>query len=116
MKKASYIIVSVISIMIINNLVHSIYNLSQKKNLVTETQEELKKEQDRNARLTDQLTQVKREDFVEEEARNKLFMVQPGETIVVLPTPTQEEGNSTETVKNLPIWKQWLQTFFSSTS
>ena len=116
MKNAGYIIVLVISVMLINNLVHSIYNLSQKKNLVTQTQEELKKEQDRNARLTDQLIQVKREDFVEEEARNKLFMVQPGETIVVLPSPTQEEGDNSSSKESLPIWKQWVQTFFTPTT
>lgn len=117
MKKLIYIVIIIISFAIINSSVRSIYDLSQKKHVVIQTKEELEKERNENARLRDQLAQVKRQDFVEEEARNKLFLVQPGETLVVLPTPTEQEGeNDTQKKTDLPIWKQWVELFFGQTS
>lgn len=115
MKKVLYIVVLVISLYIINHLSHSIYNLSQKKNLVTDTREELAEEKLRYDTLKDQLTRVKRQDFVEEEARNKLFLVKAGENIVILPSPTisPDEANNNDK-KNLPVWKQWIEVFFGA--
>lgn len=118
MKKIGYIIILIISLSIINSLVHSIYDLSQKKNLVTQTREELEKEKETQARLTNQLQEVKREGFVEKEARNKLFLVQPGETLVVIPSLSQsnEEGEQGKKQKEVPVWEQWREFFFGVTS
>lgn len=117
MKKFIYIVIFIISFAIINSSVRSIYSLSQKKHVLTQTKEELAQEQIKHARLLDQLSQVKRQDFIEEEARNKLFLVQPGETIVVLPSPTEtEEKQDEDQKKQLPVWRQWIEVFFGPTS
>ncbi len=118
MKKAIYLIIFLISLYIINSFVHSIYNLSQKKYLIINTREELEREKEEHARLTNELTLVKRQDYIEEEARNKLFLVQPGETLVVIPSPPQisSEAEKRENIDHLPIWKQWVYTFFGPTS
>jgi len=53
-------------------------------------------------------------EFIEEEARNKLNMAKPGETIVVLP-PNLEEllGRSKESNDpSMPNWKKWWNLFF----
>lgn len=53
-------------------------------------------------------------DFIEEEARNKLNMAKPGETIVILP-PNLEEllGRQKLAEKpELPNWKRWWKLFF----
>ncbi len=113
MKKIVYFIIIIISFSIINSLVHSIYDLSQKKNLVTQTREDLRKEREEYVRLKDQLNEVKRESFVEREARNKLFLVQPGETFIVIPPLNENEtDNKVEKKKNIPVWKQWKELFF----
>lgn len=56
------------------------------------------------------------EQFIEEEARNKLNMAKPGEIIVILPPDFQKElehkkENFLEN-SSLPNWKKWWQLFF----
>lgn len=53
------------------------------------------------------------EEFIEQEARNKLNMARPGETIVVLP---QTGGKSSEfgekKTEELQNWQKWWKLFF----
>lgn len=116
MKKILYLLVVLASLFISNNLIRSINNLWQKQYLVTEAREELASEKNEYERLKDQLERVKRQDFVEEEARNKLFLVQPGEQIVLVPQEilTATAGAASTPKSALPHWKEWLQHFFSS--
>jgi len=53
-------------------------------------------------------------EFIEEEARNKLNMAKPGETIVVLPPNLSETLNHSkiQTEAPLPNWKKWWNLFF----
>lgn len=116
MKKILYLIVFIISLIIINNLLRSIYNLWQKQDLMTDAKRQLQQEKTENEKLQDQLARVKRSDFVEEEARNKLFMVKPGEKIVLIDQETKaEEGGQTQKQKatTLPNWRQWWNLFFA---
>ncbi len=53
-------------------------------------------------------------EFIEEEARNKLNMARPGETIVILP-PNLEEilgKQKQNSFPPLPNWKKWWKLFF----
>lgn len=115
MKKLLYILILIISLFIINNLVRSIYNLWQKSDLVNDAKVRLQKEKNEQEKLKDQLARVKRSDFVEEEARNKLFMVKPGEKVVLLDEGQvrEEEKGSQTTQKTVPVWQQWWNTFFA---
>jgi len=113
MRKVLYIIIFIISLFIINNLVRSIYNLWQKHDLISDAQSQLVQERNENAKLKDQLSRVKRVDFVEEEARNKLFMVKPGEKVVLI-GDEKKQGNPQDTktrVAIVPPWKQWWNLF-----
>lgn len=67
----------IVCILIINGLVHSIYDLWKKQDLVVSAKDELAKEKQKNQELKTQLVYVQSGEFVEEEARNKLFMVKP---------------------------------------
>lgn len=114
MKKVLYLLILIISLFIINNLVHSIANLWQKHDLISDAQVELQKVKNEHEKLQDQLNEVKRSDFVEEEARNKLFMVKPGEKVVILGGGEEEKTASTQSSSSSPrpIWQQWWQMFF----
>ena len=113
MKKVIYAIIIIFSIYISNNLIQSIYNLLQKQDLVTMASAELVKEKNEYEKLKDQLEKVKRVDFIEEEARNKLFMVQPGEQLVLVPQEVLQASQKVEDQENpdLPYWQQWLSIF-----
>lgn len=114
MKKVLYILILIISLFIINNLVRSIANLSQKHDLISQAQTELQKERNEHKKLVDQLREVQRPEFVEEEARNKLFMVKPGEKVVIMGSGGEQQIDTVQPVKTAasPIWQQWLTLFF----
>lgn len=56
------------------------------------------------------------EEFIEEEARNKLNMARPGEAVVILPPDFQEKlkqsGQSFSQTPSLSNWKKWWRLFF----
>ena len=114
MKRIVFFIILACSILIINNLVRSIYTLWQKYDLVTLAEKERQRQKQENQRLKSQLSHVKSKEFVEETARNKLFLVKPGEQEVLIPedlikgtsTPSAQKKNGD------PNWKKWWGLFF----
>jgi len=72
--------------------------------------EELQKEA---AILTEKKDFYQSEEFIEQEARNKLNMVKEGETVVVLPPNLKELLGEKENQPQilLPNWRQWLNLF-----
>jgi cell division protein FtsB len=112
MKKISFIIIVITLILIINNLVSSIWDIWQKKDVVSQAQGELSRQKQENQRLKSALSYAKTSEFIEKEARNKLFMVKDGEQKVLLP---QDSGNLQELSKesNDPNWKKWWNLFFN---
>ena len=89
-KKVAFFIIIIFSVIIINNLARSIYSLWQKNHLVTDARTEVEKEKRENDELKRKLAQVQTPEFVEEEARNKLFMAKPGEGVIVLSEKDRE--------------------------
>ena len=95
---------------IINNLVRSIYDIWQKKDFVTEAQKELSFQKQENQRLKSALSYSKTQEFIEKEARDKLFMVKEGEQRILLSKDSEE--SVWQKKENLPNWKQWWNLFF----
>lgn len=116
MKKVIYLLILIVSLFTINNLVRSIINLSTKQDVVSRAQLELQKVKNENKKLKDQLSEAQRNEFVEREARDKLFMAKPGEKIVILGSEKDEDGQlpSQPTLTPIPNWKQWLRLFFQA--
>lgn len=113
MKRIVFFIILAFSILIINNLVRSIYTLWQKYDLVTLAQKELSGQKQESQRLKSQLSHVKSKEFVEEQARNKLFLVKPGEQEVLIPQDLIKESSpSAQAIKDDPNWRKWLRLFF----
>jgi cell division protein FtsB len=110
MKKVLFFLTIAASLFIIKDLVYSIYTLWSKKDLLVVAQRQLERQQRENLQLKASLAQVKQSGFVEEQARDKLFFVKPGERVVVLPESTSEPKKiATGVVK--PNWQQWLELF-----
>jgi cell division protein FtsB len=114
MKKVLFFIILVASVFIINNLIRSIYDLWQKHDLVTLAQKEQERQKQENQRLKSQLSYVKSKEFVEEQARNKLFLVKPGEQEVLISEELIKESStsSAKEKKDDPNWKKWWELFF----
>lgn len=114
MKKVVFFIVIIISLIAIKELVHSIVTLWQKQNLIVQTQQELEKVREENKKLKASVAKTQKPSFIEEEARNKLFLVRGSEQQVLIPPtliPKDEEYNNTSQEKQ-PVWQQWYGLFF----
>ena len=113
-KKIVFFTIIIASFFIINNLVQSIYTLWQKQHLVDSVKKELEREREENEELKRKLSLVKDPDFIEEEARNKLFLTKPGEGVIViskdaLPATSAAQITPPDTRAN---WERWRDTFF----
>jgi cell division protein FtsB len=112
MKKLVFIAIVIALIIVINNLIHSIYDLSKKQDFVTSAQKELEDEKMLNQKLKAQISIVQSKDFIEEEARNKLFMAKPGEQPVIIPSNLLQEEKEKKPQDKLPNWQKWWDLFF----
>ena len=111
MKKAIFILIVLVLLFIINGLAHSIYDLWHKQDLLTTAQRELSIEKMENQKLKGELSYVKNQSFIEEQARNKLFLVKPGEQEVLI-SPDLGQKQAKQQAQNIPNWQKWLALFF----
>lgn len=113
MKKIAFFVLIVLLLFAINNLVHSIFTLWHKQELMTKAQNELKKVKKENTELAKQIKKIEDPQFVEQEARNKLLLARPGEQILVppknlAPSTKPKEIKQPEKKQN---WQEWLGLF-----
>lgn len=95
----------------------NILNLLEKGKAIDEARvrvEELKGEE--NA-LLETKESIGTDQFIEKEAREKLGLAKPGETVVVLPDEEVLQklapGIEEETLpEKLPVWRRWVELFF----
>lgn len=115
MKKLLFFIGMLIALFIINNLIHSILNLSQKNSVIEQAKKELRAQEEENKQLKKELARVKDPSFVEQEARNKLFLVKPGERVVLIPSLLITPVVNVQEVRKhkMPHWKEWYEFFFN---
>lgn len=111
MKKILYIVAIVVGLLIINNLARSTYELWSKKDVIVSAQRELEAQKKENKDLKNRLKNAQDEEFIEEEARNKLLLVKPGEQNVFVPKLTGTEEHKTK-VDTRPNWEKWRDLFF----
>lgn len=110
MKKIIFIVVVVILLLIIKDLAYSIYDIWQKKDFVAQAQKELDFQKQENQRLKSALSYSQTPEFIEKEARDKLFMVKKGEQKVLIPQESENLQKKQE--DNDPNWKKWWNLFF----
>jgi cell division protein FtsB len=115
-KKIAFFIIIVIFLVTINNLIHSIYAIWQKQDLIVQAQKNLTAEKEENKRLKTDIAQVNKPQFIESEARDKLLLAKPGEGIVIMPKNqlTASPSPAQHTVDNRPNWQKWWNLFFQS--
>lgn len=113
MRKLIYLVILIVCAIVIVRLTASIYELWHKKDLLTTEQNQLIQEKKENSDLKKGLKIVESKSFIEEEARNKLFLVKPGENTLLIDKSLLKKvpGPKTAIVQK-PIWQQWWNLFF----
>lgn len=81
------------------------------KNTAENLKKKLATEQKKNQYLKERLYYVKTDNFVEEEAQNKLGLLRPGEYFVIAPTPAPNQSEAI-VIDDRPNWKKWWELFF----
>lgn len=110
-KTVILVIVTIALLLIIKNIVGSILTLRQNSRIVTTLKGKEREEQQKRQFLKQQLYFVNTPQFVENEAREKLGMVKPGEHIVLAPPPTEDKPTK-PTIDTAPNWEKWWKLFF----
>jgi cell division protein FtsB len=112
MKKAVYIVVAIVLLLMINGLLHSIYDIWHKQDLLTTAEKQLDREKLLNQKLKGELSYAQTPQFLEEQAHNKLFLVKPGEQEVLISPDLSQKSKAQKQTQNTPNWRQWLNLFF----
>ena len=112
MKKAIFIFTVIVLGIIINNLLHSIYDLWHKQDLLTSAKKELDTEKLKNSKLKGELSYTETQQFLDETARNKLFLAKPGEKQVLVSKNLIKIDNQNLNIDRTQNWQKWLQIFF----
>ena len=71
---------------IVGVIAYSVWNIWSLKQLERQAQEELQAKQEEKERLQLELEHVESDESIEQEAREQLHMIRPGETVYILPT------------------------------
>ena|SRR5258708_1519114 len=113
-KKITFFTIIIVLLLTINNLIHSLYTIWQKQDLIIQAEKNLAVEKEENQKLKKAITQVNQPQFIESEARNKLLLAKQGEGIVVLPKNQLTEASSPvqHSIDTRPNWLEWLNLFF----
>jgi cell division protein FtsB len=112
MKKVIYIVIVLVLLLMINGLLHSIYDIWHKQDLLTSAQNQLDREKLLNQKLKAELSYAQTPQFLEEQAHNKLFLVKPGEQEVLISPDLTQKNQAQKQSQNTSNWQQWLNLFF----
>lgn len=108
MKRHASWTVFIIGIVLIINLLRSIYDVAQRGHVVKDTKEKLALVREKHAKLTQEFEKVNSPYFIEEQARDKLNMARPGEEVIIVPTIPPPTPTPTPKPP-LANWEQWRE-------
>jgi len=113
-KRVFQAIIIVLGIAFIVKLTGDFLHLLKASQRIKIMEEKVFKLEEKKKELSAKYQYYQTPEFIEEEARNKLNMAKPGETIVILPPNLEELLNrpKTKTEPLIPNWKKWWNLFF----
>lgn len=112
MKRILFLFSVIFLVVLIINLFFSVITLWSKKDVLTQARLTLAQKQQKHEELVRDLAKVQDPSFVEEQARNKLFLGKPGESLVIFPSSTPSAIPVAGGTNWKPAWQQWWELFF----
>jgi len=113
-KRVFQVIIIILGIGFIVKLTGDFLRLLKAGQKIKVMEERVLRLEERKKELSSKYQYYQTPEFIEEEARNKLNMAKPGETIVILPPNLSELLNHSKakTEPSLPNWRKWWNLFF----
>ena len=114
-RKVVNAIIILIVLIVIYNLIGQIITTLRSGDRLEQAISSLHSLETRNKELKERLNLVKSAEFLEQQARDNLGLVQPGETVIIIPEYKLQSilGATQEAIEpRLPNWQGWLRLFF----
>lgn len=113
-KKIALILIILVVLIVTYNLITQIIAFTKSGERLFQAADVVYKLELKNKQLKDNLSKIQTPAFIEEEARDKLGLAKPGETLVVIPEEKLKSvlGASLSAQIRLPNWLGWLKVFF----
>lgn len=89
-----------------------VYDLWQRRDIVSLKEAELAQLKKENAQLRASLERMKSSGYVEKIARDKLGLVKEGESVLILPQSGNAAQNTGATTQEEKLWRRWWALFF----
>lgn len=112
--RLSQLVFIVIGLMMIVGLSKNILRLLKVDDRIEEIERNVAELRQKNQELKEAREYYSSDEFVEKEARNRLNLAKPGETMVILPSNLAEilGRKDNQEVRAVPNWKKWWDLFF----
>lgn len=113
--KLRSVIIGIIIIIFLYNLVNQIVSTLRSGDRLSEATQKLHELEIENKKLKKRLEEVKTNEFLEREARNKLGLTEEDETLIIIPDQKIEEilnPKKEDAETRLPNWQGWLRVFW----
>lgn len=117
-KRIVTVVLPLLGLVFVVQSTYSLYTLARKSDVVSEREQQLHSLEKEQESLKKRYSETNTAFFIEEEARNKLGLVKPGETLVYIQkdasesaTQTQNEESTTSRAE-ITILQQWWNVFF----
>jgi len=117
LKQLVWISLIVCGVGILGQLGYSSYSLWKKQDIAHAREAYLKALEQDQITFKNDLSESLKAGYIEQEARNKLGLAKPGETVVIMPEATLsgKEAESPKQPQSAPFepnWKKWWRLFF----
>ena len=113
-KNLTYLTLSLITLAVLFNLCNSIINTYRSNHRLARLKKEVEQSEEKITALKKQLEEQESDDFIEEQARNKLNLIKPGEKTVILGEKDERDpATSVATTTTCETnWEKWKYLFF----
>lgn len=115
LRKVIIISIIVVVLVVIFNLISQILTTIKSGERLSSQAEVVYSLEAKNRELKKKLTQIQSPQFIEEQARNKLGLGKPGETMVIIPEDKLKAvmgATQSAQITRLPNWLGWWRVFF----
>lgn len=114
-KKIGLGLIMLIALLLAYNLVNQIYDAVKSGERLSQQLEEVYQLEAQNRQLKKRLSEIQSDDFLEEQARNKLGFGKTGETVIIIPEEKIRQilgATASAQEARLPNWLGWLKVFW----
>jgi cell division protein DivIC len=107
------IALAVLLLFVVVNSGYSLYDLWKRRDILKEREAVLTRLEAENLALKQSLEESQTDEFIEKEARDKLGLVKPGDTVLLLGgIPTASTTPIPVTPQKTPSFRTWWELFF----